>query len=109
MRDAAPQVINLKDYTPPAFLISTVTLDVDIRPAQASIRAALKCARNSARNAPGEPLVLDGDGLELVSVAIDGRNKKPTKTILRVGAGIFYDRVDDNLTLNARRFNGGDR
>ena len=23
MRDAAPQVINLKDYTPPAFLIST--------------------------------------------------------------------------------------
>ena len=73
MRDAAPQVINLKDYTPPAFLISTVALDVDIQPAQATIRAVLKCARNAARNAPGEPLVLDGDGLELVSVAIDGR------------------------------------
>jgi len=31
MRDAAPQVINLKDYTPPAFLVSTIALDVDIR------------------------------------------------------------------------------
>ena len=30
MRDAAPQVINLKDYTPPAFLVSTIALDVDI-------------------------------------------------------------------------------
>ena len=73
MRDAAPQVVNLKDYTPPAFLISTVALDVDILPGQATIRAVMKCARNAARNTPAEPLVLDGDGLELVSVAIDGR------------------------------------
>src|SRR5260221_4711180 len=73
MRDAAPRVINLKDYTPPAFLISTVALDVDIVPAQATIRAVLRCARNAARNTPDEPLVLDGDGLELLSVAIDGR------------------------------------
>src|SRR5258706_14682015 len=73
MRDAAPRVINLKDYTPPAFLISTVALDVDIVPAQATIRAVLRCARNAARNTPDEPLVLDGDGLELLSVAIDVR------------------------------------
>ena len=73
MRDAAPQVINLKDYTPPAFLISTVALDADIQPAQATIRAVLRCARNAARGAPNEPLVLDGEDLELISVAIDGR------------------------------------
>ena len=73
MRDAAPQVINLKDYRPPAFLISTVALDVDIQPARATIRAALKCSRNAVRNAPGEPLVLDGQDLELLSVSIDGR------------------------------------
>ncbi len=41
-----------------------------------------------------------------LAVALDGGNRKPTKTILRLGSGVFYDRVDDNLTLNARRFNG---
>jgi aminopeptidase N len=71
MRDAAPQV-NLKDYTPPAFLISTVALDVDIQPPHATIRATLRCSRNAARNAPDEPLVLDGEDLELVSVKLDG-------------------------------------
>ncbi|MGZ5593754.1 MAG: aminopeptidase N [Usitatibacter sp.] len=74
MRDAAPQVVNLKDYTPPAYLISTVALDVDIAPAQATIHATLKCSRNAARGgAADEPFVLDGEGLELLSVSVDGR------------------------------------
>ena len=71
MRDAAPQV-NLKDYTPPAFLISTIALDVDIRDGQVTVRSTLRLARN-ATGAPAEPLVLNGEGLDLVSVAIDGR------------------------------------
>lgn len=29
------------------------------------------------------------------------------KTVLRAGAGVFYDRVDDSLVLEARRFDGG--
>ena len=73
MRDAAPQTINLKDYTPPAFLISAVELDVDIRPGQATVRATLKVARNPARGPNQEPLALDGADLELQSVAIDGQ------------------------------------
>ncbi|HEY4998209.1 MAG TPA: aminopeptidase N, partial [Usitatibacter sp.] len=73
MRDATPRVINLKDYAPPAFLIATAALEVDILPAQATIRATLKCSRNAARGAPDEPFVLDGEALELLSVSIDGR------------------------------------
>ncbi len=73
MRDATPQTINLKDYTPPAFLVSTVDLDVDIRESLATVHATLKLARNPARGDTAEPLVLDGKDLELVSVAIDGR------------------------------------
>src|SRR6478609_5445308 len=73
MRDATPHPINLKDYTPPAFLVSHVELDVDIRDALATVRATLKVARNAARNTPAAPLVLDGGDLELVSVELDGR------------------------------------
>ncbi len=73
MRDAAPQTINLKDYTPPAFLISSVNLDVDIREARVTVRATLKVARNPARGDSQEPLVLDGEDLELLSVSIDGK------------------------------------
>ena len=41
MRDAAPQAIRLKDYTPPAFLVSHVELDVDIVDGRATVRSTL--------------------------------------------------------------------
>ena len=70
MRDAAPRPINLKD-TPPAFLISNVDMDVDIRDRLATVNATLRL--RATRQAPGGPLVLDGRDLELVSVSIDKR------------------------------------
>lgn len=73
MRDAVAQTIRLADYTPPAFLVSTVALDVDIRDACATVRATLEVLRNPAHPEGVSPLVLDGRDLELVSVAIDGR------------------------------------
>ncbi len=73
MRDAAPQTISLKDYSPPAFLVSHVELDVDIQEGQATVRSTLKVARNPARAAPAAPLFLDGADFDLVSVALDGR------------------------------------
>jgi len=69
MREPTPRTIHLKDYTPPAFLISHVELDVDIREDHALVRARLLVKRNAG---PG-PLVLDGDELELVSVAVNGK------------------------------------
>ena len=38
--------------------------------------------------------------------ALDGASGRQAKTVLRAGGGIFYDRVDENLTLQALRFNG---
>ena len=78
MRDAAP-VINLKDYTPPAFLISTIALDVDVRDGQVTVRSTMRLSRNAARGASTEALVLDGEELGLVSVAIDGRALPPSE------------------------------
>jgi hypothetical protein len=37
---------------------------------------------------------------------IDGRGTTPAKTVLRMGGGIFFNRVGDFATLNAIRYNG---
>src|SRR5918999_1513373 len=71
MREPQPKAIHLKDYSPPAFRVDTVDLDVDIRDDHALVRSKLEIRRNSSG-----PLVLDGDELELVSVTLDG---KPVK------------------------------
>ena len=91
MRDATPQAIHLQDYLPPAFRISKVHLDVDIREGEVTIRSTLDVARNEEAKRPDAPLVLDGEGLELVRVAIDGR---------ALGAAEY--RVDDTHLTVAR-------
>ncbi len=73
MREPTPKTIYLKDYAPPAFLVSSIDLDVDIRDDHALVRARLDVARNPKAGDAQAPLVLDGDELELVSVALDGR------------------------------------
>ena len=98
MRDATPQTIRLQDYTPPAFLISTVALDVDIREAQATVRATLRLARNPAHPDASAPLLLDGHDIELVSAALDGRRLDETQ--YRVEAGhLVIDQAPAEFTL----------
>ncbi|MEO7744465.1 MAG: aminopeptidase N [Usitatibacter sp.] len=91
MRDAAAQAINLADYTPPAFLVSGVALEVDLREGAATVRATLELARNAAHPRADAPLVLDGENLELLAVTIDGRALDP-------GA---YRRDETRLTIDA--------
>jgi aminopeptidase N len=72
MREPQPQVIHLKDYTPPPFLIDRVSLDVEIRAEDALVKATLSVKRNGTSKAP---LVLDGDELELISLLLNGEKK----------------------------------
>ncbi len=72
MLTSTPKTIFLKDYTPPAFLVSSVDLDVDLRDDHALIRAKLAIARNPKSAHRKASFLLDGDELELVSVALDG-------------------------------------
>jgi len=73
MLNPTPSVVYLKDYTPPAFLISDVDLDVDLQDEFARVTANLAVRRNPKARDPNAPLVLDGDELELESVARDGK------------------------------------
>lgn len=67
------RAVYLKDYSPPAFLISTIELDVDIRDEYTRIKAILAVVRNPLAADAKSPLILDGEELELESVRIDGR------------------------------------
>ncbi|HYE48859.1 MAG TPA: aminopeptidase N [Azospirillaceae bacterium] len=78
MDKGAPKAIHLRDYTPAPFLIDTVELEFDLREEHATVRSRLGLRRNPARAAEGPlPLVLDGQELELLSVAIDNRQLSP--------------------------------
>ena len=49
-----------------------------------------------------------GDFSPRVALAwgIDAKGSTPARTVLRAGFGIFFDRVNENVTLNELRFNG---
>jgi aminopeptidase N len=71
MRPEQAPPIRLADYRPPDWLVETVDLDVSLHPTRTRVHARLKLKPNAAADAPA-PVVLDGDGLELVSLKLDG-------------------------------------
>ncbi|MFN0040059.1 MAG: aminopeptidase N [Burkholderiales bacterium] len=91
MLNPAPNTIYLKDYRPPAFLVSRVDLDVDIRDEHTTVRAILTISRNPASEAQDAPLELQGDELELLSIAVDGKTLDNTR----------YAQAAEGLTIPA--------
>ena len=87
MRTDIAQPIRLKDYRPPDWLVETVSLDVSLDPSKTKVRATLALRPNPKSVAA--PLVLDGDGLSLVSLRLDGA------TLLADS----YVATPDNLTI----------
>ncbi|MEN9709161.1 MAG: hypothetical protein RIQ68_1569, partial [Pseudomonadota bacterium] len=73
MRTDIAQPVRLADYRAPDFLIDTVHLDVQLAGAQTRVTATLAIRRNP-QGCADAPLVLDGDELNVVSVALDGQN-----------------------------------
>ncbi|MFZ5750809.1 MAG: aminopeptidase N [Pseudomonadota bacterium] len=68
----APKTVRLADYAPYPFLVERVELTFRLAPRDTRVMARIRFAPNPAR--PGRhDLRLDGEGLRLVSAAIDGR------------------------------------
>lgn len=72
MTDTVPVATRRLDYDPPAFLIETVDLTFDLDPGATRVRSRLTVRRNPARGDTVAPLVLNGEAVRLVSVAVDG-------------------------------------
>ncbi|GAB4187053.1 MAG: aminopeptidase N [Wenzhouxiangellaceae bacterium] len=65
-------LIRRKDYAPPAYRIEQTRLEIDLGAEATEVSAWLDVQR-TATAAPGQALMLDGVGLELLAVAVDGR------------------------------------
>jgi aminopeptidase N len=75
MRTDIAQPIRLKDYRPPDWLVDTVSLDIMLNATAARVRATLALKPNP--DSASAPLILDGDGLSLVSLKLDGTTLPP--------------------------------
>ncbi|MBZ0123114.1 MAG: aminopeptidase N, partial [Roseovarius sp.] len=78
MRDAAPQTIRLTDYTPFGYLIDRVGLTFRLDPHATRVRSRIEFRPNP--KAEGRRFFLHGEGLKLVSAAIDGQPVAPEIT-----------------------------
>ncbi|MBI1866868.1 MAG: aminopeptidase N [Methylocystis sp.] len=76
MRNPPPPAVRLIDYRPPDFLIDRVELDVSLHPTQTRVVARLAIRRNP-QGRPDARLTLDGGGLALRRLEIDGRAADP--------------------------------
>jgi aminopeptidase N len=78
MRDASPQTIYLKDYTPFGYRVEEVHLTFDLAPSATRVTSRIRFA--PAKNAPDKTFFLHGENLTLISAKIDGEAVTPQVT-----------------------------
>jgi len=91
MQKPLPKAVYLKDYAVPDYLVHTVTLDIQLDEERTQVNSRLVIRRNPASQVCDAPLVLAGEGLELLGVALNG---------VDLAAG-QYRQSPDALTLPA--------
>lgn len=86
MRDAAPQTIYLKDYTPFGYEIDSVSLTFKLHPT--ATRVLSKIAFRPNPNATDRSFFLHGEDLKLISAKIDGATVSPKITDTGLSASV---------------------
>jgi len=95
MRNDQAKTIQRRDYTPPEFLVDEIELEFDLDPEGTRVRAVSRMRR---RDGGSGACLLDGDGLELISIAVDGRALAAADYRI-TGDRLEIDRVPDRFTL----------
>src|SRR5690348_17173883 len=98
--DIAPPVVRLSDYQPPAFLIDTVDLVFELDSAETRVKSRLGIRRNPAASEADAPLRLDGEELDLVSLALDGEALGANRYQRPPQGGLLLSDVPDVFTLD---------
>ena len=94
-----PQPVRLADYRPPDFLIDTVDLVFELGADDTRVKSRLGVRRNPAAGAARAPLRLDGEALELISLALDGEKLGANRYQLPEEGGLILDDLPDTFTL----------
>ena len=97
---APPRPVRLADYRPPLFLIDTVDLVFDLGAENTRVKSRLGMRRNPAVSERGAALQLDGEALELVSLALDGEPLGANRYQLPPEGGLVLADVPDAFTLD---------
>ncbi len=95
MRDASPQTVFLKDYTPPEYLIEQIELNFDLDEQHTQVRSTLSLRRNPQSQDSSAALTLLGEELQLVSIAIDGQLLEQSQYVLGEEALIVHEVPQD--------------
>ena len=95
MRDAAPQTIYLKDYTPFGYLIDSVDLVFRLHPTKTRVLSTIRFRPNPDAN--DRRFFLHGEQLDLISARIDGKEVATTQ----VEGGIEVTAPDAPFTWEA--------
>ena len=80
MRTEEARPVRLEDYRQPDWVVETVELDVKLDPAATRVRATLALRPNGNGAAPA-PLTLDGDGVNLRGLKLDGATIPPEQFV----------------------------
>ena len=100
LRDqAAPKTTRLADYKPTEFLIETVDLVFELGEDKTKVKSRLSVRRNPDSAERTGTLSLDGEAVELVSVALDDEALGPNRYQLDGEALVLRD-LPDEFTLD---------
>src|SRR5215467_3592718 len=95
-----PPPVRLADYQPPAFLIDAVDLVFDLRDADTRVKSRLGIRRNLESPDSTAPLHLDGDEIELLSLALNGEALGANRYQIAAEGGLILAGVPDAFTLD---------
>ncbi len=77
MKEGSPRTTYLKDYSLPPFLIDSVDLTFVLGDEETRVTSVLNLRRNPECGSDTEPLILDGEELELVNLVLNGEKLTP--------------------------------
>jgi len=89
MREATPKTVYLKDYTPPDYLIDEIELTFELDAERTLVRSHLSLRRNPQCHSECVTLELQGEELELLSVAVNGEKLADTDFVITPEAMII--------------------
>ncbi|TMJ65840.1 MAG: aminopeptidase N [Alphaproteobacteria bacterium] len=97
---APPKPVRLAEYRPPDFVIDTVDLTFELRDAGTGVKSRLGIRRNPEAPDRKAPLHLDGEELELFSIALDGEPLGANRYQLTTEGGLILADVPAAFTLD---------